>query len=395
MRTKWIIPAVALVVLCGCAQNQKKATIKEKAAAQWNGARANVMISLASDQYKAGNFDKARQTVEEAIKLTPDAAPLRILSARIAIEQGQLDRADKDLGVARKVAPGDGEADYLSGVVCQRWQKLQEASDFYAAASTKSPTELSYLMAQSEMLVGMDRADEALALLQARVVFFEHSGGIRDAVARLMMAKGNYREAVELFRQATILTPEEKSFREGLGLAQYYAKQYSQAATVLGALIVNEEFAERADLRIALADSQLETGKPRDARDNLEVAARLQPANAAVWVLLARAALETDDLKRAESCIRKAIALKPDSGDAYLLLGYLRLRQDKLPDSLQAFIKASALDGRDSASVCLQGYVLERMGRGPAAMACYARALNLNPADKMASQLMASVELHD
>src|SRR5688500_17844684 len=280
MQMKWIMPALPLalaLLMGGCAENPKKQTIKQKAEAQWNGARSSVMVSLAQYQYKSGNFDKARQTIDDAIKLSPEAAPLRVLSARIAIEQGQLERADQELAVARKLSPNDAEAHYLSGVVCQRWQKTEAACDFYQAAVDKAPAELAYLMAKSEMLVTMDRSDEALALLEARVVFFEHSAGIRDAVARLLVGKGKYREAVERFRQATILMPDEPSFREGLGLAQYYAKQYKESAEVLGVIVKLDAYSERADLRIALGDSQLQIGKPREARENLEVAARLQP----------------------------------------------------------------------------------------------------------------------
>lgn len=400
MRTSRIVrtAAVALaavVWVAGCGPQTKKPTIKEKAEAQWNGARASVMISLAQDQYKAGNFEKARQTVDDALKLVPESAPVRVLSAKLAIEQGQLELADRELAVARKSAPNDAEALYLSGVVCQRWKKLTEAHDYYRAATEKAPTELAYLMAQSEMLVTMDRADEALALLQAKVVYFEHSAGIRDAVARLLMQKGRHREAIDLFRQATILTPEELSFKEGLGLALYYAKQHKDAAEVLDKLVKLETYAERPDLLIALGESQLQTGRHRDARDHLEAAARLQPGNAGVWLGLARAAMEGGDLKRAELAIKKSMALKPDAAESYLLLGYLRLRQEKLHDSLQAFTKASTIDRRDSVSVCMVGFVFERLGRNDAAMKCYAKALKLKPNDEMASQLMAGLDLND
>jgi Flp pilus assembly protein TadD len=400
MRNTWKMPAAVLALaaasalaVSGCAP--KKKDEPHAAEKTWLGARSNVTLSLAHDQYKGGNFDKARQTVDEGLRMTPDSPQLRILSAKLAIEQGQLERADKDLELVRKLAPNDAEALYLSGVVCQRWQKAQAAYDYYKLASDKAPTELQYLMAQSEMLVGMDRSDEALALLQAKVIYFEHSGGIRDAVARLLLAKGRHKEAVALFRQATILTPDEKSFREGLAMALYYAKDHKQAVEVLSGLVKLEEYADRADLRLALGDSLLQTGKPREARESLEVAARLQPGNAGVWLGLARAALETGDLKRAELGIKKSIALNAKSPEAHLMLGYLRLRQEKLHDALQAFTKAATLDRKDSVSVCMVGYVFERLGRHDAAMKCYAKALKLKPNDEMASQLMAGLNQHD
>ena len=140
------------------------------------------MIGLAKDQYDAGQLDKARQTIDDAVKLSPESANARILSARIAIEQSQLELAEKELRLARQFDPRAADADYLSGVVYQRWQKPDLAFDFYSHACDKAPSELAYLMAKAEMLVSMERSTEALKLLQDRVVFFEHSAVIRDAV---------------------------------------------------------------------------------------------------------------------------------------------------------------------------------------------------------------------
>jgi len=67
------------------------------------------------------------------------------------------------------------------GVVYQRWQKPEAVYEYYTSAAEKVPNELPYVMARAEMLVTMDRVSEALALLQEKVVFFEHSAAIRDA----------------------------------------------------------------------------------------------------------------------------------------------------------------------------------------------------------------------
>jgi hypothetical protein len=41
------------------------------------------------------------------------------------------------------------------------------------------------------------------------------------------------------------------------------------------------------------------------------------------------------------------------------------------------------------------GYAFEKLGRQDAALKCYAKALKINPGDRMASQLMAGIDLHD
>jgi Tfp pilus assembly protein PilF len=156
----FVLASLASVAGCGSMKNEQKIKAKQ----EWNSARANVLYSLAKDQYATGNFDKSRQTVDEALGMDPQNVGLRILSAKLNIEQGRLENAEGDLKLARATAPKNAEADYLTGVIYQRWQKPQAAFDYYRAASEKAPSELAYVMARAEMLVAMDQQAQALVL---------------------------------------------------------------------------------------------------------------------------------------------------------------------------------------------------------------------------------------
>ena len=395
-RNFWCVVAAALVLTLastGCESAKKK---NSKAAnARWNSARANVLCSLAKDQYKSGSFDKCRKTVTDALKMDPTHGELRVLSAKLAIEQGQLDLAERELETARKFAPNNPEGYYLAGVVYQRWQKPERAYEFYTAASDKAPTELSYLLARAEMLVDLERSEEALTLLSGKVVYFENSAAIRDAVGQLYMQDRRYHEAVDMFRQASVLEEQELSFKERLGLALFYDKQYADAADVLSKLLAKEGYGQRGDLLAALGESQLHLGKTRDARHTFESATEADPSNARAWMGLGRAAMETKDYRRAELALKKAQTLDGTSAESHLLLGYLRLRQERMKDALSAFQKASMLDQKDTVSVCMIGYVYEKTGRSDLAMKYYGKALKLKPNDQLASKLMAGVDLND
>jgi tetratricopeptide (TPR) repeat protein len=354
-----------------------------------------VQYGLAKQQYDSGNFDDSRQTVQQALSLEPHNAVLRVLSARIAIEQGQLELAERELQAARQDAPNDAEADYLTGVVYQRWEKPQTAYEFYCRAADKAPAELAYVLAKAEMLVTMNRADEALQLLQDKVVYFEHSGSIRDAVGQLLVQKQQYPQAVDMLRQASILSPDDLSIREHLGLALYYDKQYIQAADVLGKLVSDPAYANRADLLLALGECQLAQGHTRDARGSFESAARIAPGLVGIWWGLGRAALTIGDLPRADLAVRRGLSLDPQSAEGHLLLGYVLLRQNRLPEALETFRQASQLNPRDTVSLCMVGYVLEKSGHADEAMKWYAAALRAQPQDPLASRLMASVDARD
>jgi tetratricopeptide (TPR) repeat protein len=390
------LPIMLLAVAAGCGSDQKSHSVEQKdlAKKQWAGARANVLGSLAKEQYENGNFEKCRQTITDALKIDPDNVGLRVLSAKLAIEQGNLELADKELVQARRLDPNGAETDYLSGVVCQRWQRTQEAYEYYRSASGKQAGELAYLMAQAEMLVAMGRSDEALDLLQAKVVFFEYSATIRDAVGQLLMQKGKFAQAVDVLRQATILASDDDTIREHLALAQFHNKQYADAADVLNRLVRDDKYLKRADLYLALGECQMQMNKPRDARDSFDTASQLSPNQSAPWLGLGKAALGVGDLRRAEMALKRSLSIEPASSEGNLLLGYVRLRQNKLDEALAAFRKSNALDAGDTVSLCMVGYVLEKMGHNDEALRCYAQALKLKPNDDFATRLMAEVQLN-
>ncbi len=398
-RKTLVVAAASLCLALGSAgcggSNKTKATNKKQAEQRWNSARAGVMLTLARDQYAGGNFDKCRKTIDDALKLDPQNPQLRMLSAKLSLEQGQLELAERELLVVREKLPTDAESRYLGGVIYPRWQKPQAAYEMYAAAGERAPAELAYLLAEAEMLVSLDRQAEALTLLQTKVVYFESSPAIRDAVGQLLARAKRYREAADVLRQASILAADDNTIRERLGMTLYHDKQFKEAADVLEKLMLDERFATRSDLYAVLGESQLQVGRYREARANYERAVELDPASGHLYLGLGRAAMECNDLKRAELALRKAQSIDPQAAEAHLMTGYLRLRQNRMKEALAAFQKAATLDRKDSVALCMIGYVYEKTGRGDLAMQYYGRALKVKPNDDLASRLMASVNLND
>ncbi len=109
------------LALAGCASTSKPnpPSAKELGAQQWNATRASVLLTLAKDQYNHGNFDKCKQTIDQAERLDPRSDAISVLSAQLAIEQGDMDIAEHELSEARTNNPKNAQAFYLSGVVYQ------------------------------------------------------------------------------------------------------------------------------------------------------------------------------------------------------------------------------------------------------------------------------------
>ena len=391
MPAKRLAAFLAVAAVIGCESGQK--TQKEQATEHWARARASVMHSLARDQFEAGSLDKAQATAADALRIDPENVPLHVLLARIGIEQSRLDLADAHLSNARKLDPKSAEALYLSGVVAQRWQKHEYALAFYRAAGDLQPTELAYLMAQAETLVLLDRRGEALTMLSAKVVYFEHSAALRDAVGQLLMQESKYKDAADMFRQATILSGNDPSVRERWAMATFLAGDYPRTIDTLNNLLNQPTHDQRAGLFAVLGESQLQLGRTLDARVNFQRAAELDPALPEAWLGLAKATLAMGDLPRAEGAARRAMAVAPERADGHLVYGYVSLRQGKLDFALSAFKKAAALRPDDALALCMIGEVLTRKGQHDAALTFYGQALKLNPKDELAQQLLVTAPL--
>jgi len=388
MVVRCVLAALVLVVAAGCASQGKQSTRKELARQKWNAARSGVLYGLAKQQYSNGNIDDARKPLEEALTLNPDDPQLHILMVKLLIEHGNMEQAEKELQTSRKLAPNNAEVDYLCGVVYQRWQKAETALGYYTDASTKQPGELAYCMARAEMLVVLDRPSEALDLLREKMVHFENSAAIRDAVGQLLVQQGKFREGAAVLQQACILGPDEPNIRERLALALFYAREYREALPLLERLVQEQKNSRRAELLLALGECQLQTGRVREARDTFQGASELDPNSVSICLSMAKTAAQLDDLKRAEGFLRRAMVLEPQSSEVYLMLGYIRLRQEKLDEAVVAFRKASLLDGDDPVSLCMTGVALEKQGKQAEAVDCYARAMELKPNDELAGMLI-------
>lgn len=396
MLTGLTITGFGLAILSGCNTSpDRQKNQRELAQQQWNQARAGIMHSLASDQFKTGNFDKARRTVEEALSIDPHNIHLHILAARISIEQNRLDQADRQLQEAVKLDPQNAEALYYSGVVAQRWQKFEEALDYYTRASEAQPTEPAYLLARCEMLVTLNRRTEALSALQDKLIYFEHSAVLRDAVGQLLMQQGQYAKAADLFRQASILAGDDLSIRERLATAQFFSRDYRSAADTLARLIENPDYAERTELLVMLGEAYLQTGRFVQSRQVLLKATNINPASTPAWLGLGKTALALNDLQRAEGAIRRAISLSPENPDTHLSLGYLRMKQGQYDEAIRCFETASRLNPDDAVSLCLIGRVYELQGQHNEALAWYGKALRINPREELALRLMAAAQVGD
>src|SRR5438128_2011183 len=184
-----VLAALALALSAGGCQNGKEKNHQE-ATARWNKARASVMASLANDQFRAGNLEECRRTVNAALKLDPRNPSLHILSARLGIEQGLLEAAEHELEEARKVAPE--AADVLG--------KLLEKDGF------KDRADLLAALGQAQLQTGKPR--DARRSFETATEKDPSSSKIWLGLARAAMEANDFKRSELALRKAHSLEPK-------------------------------------------------------------------------------------------------------------------------------------------------------------------------------------------
>lgn len=381
--------AVLLVLgLAGCSSHKTRVKAAE---AHWKQMRSTLMMQMAQQQFDAGDLDQAEKTLTEATKIDQRNAEIYTLAGRVAMERGQLERAYHRFKTAIEINPAFASAHYYQGIILQRWARFESAYESYKQAYDSQQDNAAYLLAMSEMLVVMDRSDEAMKILSEKMGYFDMNVGIRLAVGQLYMMHGEHRKAVDSFRQASLIRPEDLQVQEELALALLAAGQSAEAAQRLELLCREHSLSGRADLKRALADSYLAGGRINDAKSVYIQLTRTNPLDVDAWIRIGELSLAQNDLKESLLAANRVQKLAPHRHEGYLLAGIVWSKQGDVTQAVALLDQAAALAPTESIPVILRGITFEQAGQLDAAAQSYAEALRRKPDDARAQQLLAKI----
>ena len=390
MKQRLTLALVTLLVLAsaGCAKSNT-AKWKQESADRWNSLRSAAMLDMAQGQFDSGAIDQAEKTVREAAAIDPKHAGLHLLAGRIALERSQLERAFRMFELATNFNPNNAEGFYYQGIVLQRWQNPEAALAAYRKAYELDGENPSRMLAVAETLVSLDRLDEAVALLEAKKVYFDQNAGCRAMLGHLYAMQNKHDLAVENFRQATLLDPTNGRLLEELAASQLAAGLHKDAVESYVALIAKPEYAGRPDLMRSLATAESAIGRHDAARQIYIDLTRAQPNSTNDWVRLGELCWKLDDPGGTLIAANRAINLEPKRHEGYLLAGLVWQKRGRLDDALKMFDRASELTPRSSTPLILRGLSLQQADRMAAAAEAYTQALQRNPGDSRAQRLLS------
>lgn len=390
--------AAGLLTAVGCTgQGRYTGDFKEQASLRMAGMKAATEFDMARQQFLAGDLAKALRTIDKSISINETVARSHVLRARILFEQGRLEAAMISLDNALEIDGEEVQAHYYRGLVQERFTHYELAHQSYLRAREIDPGDSQYTVAAAEMLMQLDRLEDAKALLNDDKERFSHNAGIRQTLGHIAMIEDRYEEAVELFHEATLLAPDENMLREDLIHAQLAAGRFADAERnlriVLERLATDHEGPERNDLRLLHAQSLVALERPVEARTILlEMGGRDgSRADARIWIELGNIALMLDDDFRLREAGQRLVTMAPYREDGYIMLAMFHRRQGNPQEAIATLDRALRMVATPVDAPVLRALILSDLGLVHDARRTIYKALERNPDNDLAAAFLGII----
>lgn len=385
--------------LGGCVGHGVHTTkFKEEATARMNMVKAGTLWDMANQQYQSGDLDKALESVDSSLALNPNVAKSHALKGRILLELNRAEPALESLDAAIKLDAKLTEAHYFRGVVLERVERFDAALESYVQAGALDRSNPQYAVAAAEMLIHLNRLDEARDLLDppagSDAPSFKHNAGARQTLGHIAQIRGELTAAVRYFKDACTLAPGDASLLEDLARAQVASKLYGEAESNISKILAGVKPDERRDLRLLRARCLVEVERPADARGVLQQLVGL-PGGASdveAWVQLGNVSLILKDTYRLREAANRVIALAPSRHEGYLLLALYQRQAGKLAEAAQLLEKSVQRSTDDATPAVVLGLVYQQLGQPDRARAAANKALAMSPENQRARDLAARLD---
>jgi Tfp pilus assembly protein PilF len=379
------------VLLGGCNTGPPQKEARQLAEQRFSHQKAKIKYLLAFEQFENGQIDKARDSASEAIGLNREEPAYFLLLAKIYLEEGELSKAREILSQLGNGETPTAEYSYLSGLVAERYGRLDQAVEFYRDAHEFAPRNTDYLMAYGETLISLDNPEETLYLIEDNIQDTENHARLWALEGDALNMLGRYEEAALAYRRTLVEFRGDDSLLESYAMALFRAQRYADALIPLENL--RTELKDQTPLHAleALARCCIETESYARGATYLWEVTRRDPADVEAWRMLTQCSIATEKLSDAKLAAERAVALSPEQPGAHTMLGFVLVQLKEWTEARRVLAAAYQTDPNDVLALCMLGRVLEATGSPQRAAAYYRRALEANPDDELARHFYAQL----
>ena len=356
------------------------------------------------------------------------AAPpqTRLEQAAAAIASDRLGEAEQQLNAILKTTPGDVLALNLLGTVRAKQNRLDEAEALFTRAVRAdrrfvgARMNLAYLYllrgapektaAELREVLRLDPAhadaadklahlvcpqpagaEECVRLVEGERRAGRLTGGLALLAGDVYLKRGELARAEEMY--LLVLGRSGASAEAQLGMALVSQARGDARSAGLYITRARESAGDSPETLYRLAVAALKSGMSDVARETLERATALAPAEPAYRVALGAAWLKKPDLFEAERAFREALRLRAEDARAQMYLGYTLLKQKKTAEARGLLEKSARGDATSPETFYYLGLAAQEQGEDAAAVEHFATAVRLLPSFAQAHVALGSVFL--
>ena len=381
--------AATIVALCGTAalilggcggQGNYTREGSSIAKERMNAMKSATEWEMARQAFVAGDLEKALRKVDASISLNQNVVKSHVLKARILIEMGELGQSLRSLHTAQTIDPQDADAHYYLGVAFERLSRPEEAAEHFMLAAELDDYNPGHAVAAAEMLVDLNRTEEARQYL-INLPMTADNAGIRQMLGHIALIQGDNASAVRFFGQARLLAPDDQAIQEDLIRAQMLVGQHAAAELNIAALRQNKDNAKRRDLMALHAEALMAVNRPVEARSIYQelLADPNMVSDVQAWIGLGNAAYMIDDQRSLRRAASRVVALDPSSFEGYALWALCHRRDRQFDRALASVNQAIERAPSDASFHALRAMILADLGRQGEAVLAARRASQLAP----------------
>jgi tetratricopeptide (TPR) repeat protein len=243
-----------------------------------------------------GEFSKATEPLESAVRLKPDSAPARVSFATVLVQCGRTSRALEELHKAVELAPEDFEANHTLGIFYARSGEAHAAIPYLEKAQRIKPA--SYSNGYELALAYVNAQELAPARHEIQDLLAGHpTAELYSLLGEVEEKSGNYAEAANALKRAALLDPSEENLFEW-------------------------------------SDELLVHRQPIPATDAFKRGIQQYPHSARLWVGLGIALYARSDYQGAIRALLRAIDLRPQDPRSYFFLANAYTLAFNIPDGV-------------------------------------------------------------
>lgn len=243
-----------------------------------------------------GDFQRAIRDYQEFLKLRPNSLEAEVNLGAALVHEGQFDDAIVLYRSALSHAPGNKGVLLNLALAFYKKGDLTKAREQFARLNNLQPDDVQVAILLADTNTRLGNPAEAVRVLTPLEDKHSENSDLEYALGSALIASGRR--------------------REGIARIEQVAKKESSA-----------------DAYLLAGSTLLELNEFARARDDLEIALRLNPKLPGIYSLIGTARDNTGDLERAEAAFRQALKINADDFTANLYLGAMLLKRRELQEA--------------------------------------------------------------